>query len=354
MAPRAQTFGIVTLSTPAIRDYAIATAATKHALCLKQGGAFVHYPDRLDNRPPSWSKVPALINAAGALDVDWLFWLDADAFIADASFPVKSILEDGYDLIIAKDHNGINAGSFLIRNNERSRAFLRRVYAAKQFLHHVWWEQAAMMDLLAKEPELIKVKYVSQQLLNFYYSPSEHVNIRESSLVVHCPGLTSRERRAAISEFLVGVEFTSATQIPSIVENVLGPRRVTVLHVGTPTAWFASLKRALGSCSVTYVGVEAIRRGSTLMFGSEPLFDVVVVRNCGEANRWCLEVAYEYLRPRGIILGSWRRADALVSPSEVSSFFLEKGTDPLFVSEGDRPLWLGVKQFTCFAHPSAV
>jgi SAM-dependent methyltransferase len=49
------------------------------------------------------------------------------------------------------NHDGVNSGLFLIRNCDWAIAFLDEVYRQDQFIHHTWWEQAAIIELLKRD-----------------------------------------------------------------------------------------------------------------------------------------------------------------------------------------------------------
>lgn len=49
---------------------------------------------------------------------EWFWALDMDSLIMNASIKAENYLDDKYDLIVVKDCNGFNAGSFFIKNSE--------------------------------------------------------------------------------------------------------------------------------------------------------------------------------------------------------------------------------------------
>lgn len=79
---------------------------------------------KADDRSPVWSKMTALIRHFEDDKHDWYWALDLDALVINATIRAESFLDDKYDLILTKDCNGFNAGSFFVKNTEWSKAFL--------------------------------------------------------------------------------------------------------------------------------------------------------------------------------------------------------------------------------------
>jgi hypothetical protein len=56
--------------------------------------------------------------------VEWVWWLDIDTIITNFHVRIEDRIDNNYHFIISKDLNGINAGSFFIRNSPEGRNFL--------------------------------------------------------------------------------------------------------------------------------------------------------------------------------------------------------------------------------------
>src|SRR5215212_12264484 len=105
---------VVTLFTPEIAEMGEFTAANKAAYCAKQGyDLFVHRNSLDPWRPPSWSKVPALLEVLPRYD--WIFWTDADAMVLNHDVRLESFLDEQAELIISRDRWGVNMGQFFLR-----------------------------------------------------------------------------------------------------------------------------------------------------------------------------------------------------------------------------------------------
>jgi hypothetical protein len=111
---------------------------------------------------PSWIKVAELQRLLEPEDqpYDWIWSLDLDAFIMNTSliFDTHVLQAPGavphphnVSLLLAKDCNGINGGSFFIRRTPWSLNLLDRLWSLRNAtpdeirLIDKWWEQAALM-----------------------------------------------------------------------------------------------------------------------------------------------------------------------------------------------------------------
>ena len=140
-------------------------------------------------RPPSWSKL-ILVNRAFANGADWAWWLDADAAITNLEIDVRQYCRQDVDFVVAKDEeNGMNCGSFLMRNSDASRALIDAAWNRTEFIHHQWWEQKAIAATLMDEPDICTVLYVPQRAINSYPT-----NWQPGDLVIHAPGYPDRKR----------------------------------------------------------------------------------------------------------------------------------------------------------------
>lgn len=106
-------------------------------------------------RPASWSKV-RLVQSLLA-DYEEVFWLDADAIFVDISEDIASNIRPDKDLYLVEHIweggrlRGPNFGVFLIRSTPWSRKLLDDIWASEQFIDHMWWENAALYEMLGYE-----------------------------------------------------------------------------------------------------------------------------------------------------------------------------------------------------------
>lgn len=151
-------------------DFAYMGELNKREYCRNHGYNFVcRKSDFNTSRPPSWSKI--LFTKKYLPDCDWLFWSDADALVMNFSTKLESFVDPDYDLLITKDCNGINAGHYFIKNTPWSFEFLDRVWSMEQHTNHVWWEQAAMIELAEVSGYKERIKLCPTKLFNAYANP---------------------------------------------------------------------------------------------------------------------------------------------------------------------------------------
>ena len=170
------TITVCSLFTREIESFAKITNPVRQLYATKHGYKYLCCDHKLDDRPPSWSKLLLLQQ----MTTEWGFWNDADALITNLDIKLESLIDDKYDLIFTRDGNGLNAGNFLVKNSEWSKKFLQEAYQQAQFTNHCWWEQAAIRFLLDTKYGYDRVKVVCQRAMNSY-----PCNFQEGDFVLH-------------------------------------------------------------------------------------------------------------------------------------------------------------------------
>lgn len=126
------------------------------------------------NRKTVWGKFDAIEKILPYYD--WIFWLDMDTVITNKSVTIESILKKFTDmiggeenfskinLIVTRPVNDqmINAGVFLLRNSEWSRAFIRKCQYRTDLYKGGMYEQRAMWELM-RDPEWASGVIMSDQ-----------------------------------------------------------------------------------------------------------------------------------------------------------------------------------------------
>lgn len=115
------------------------------------------------SRAPHWNKI-ALVRHALALGFETVVWLDADTLIVRDDEDIRSALNGGGPLALARHPtpgiNGTpthwNSGVMVMRNTARTREFFDAVWQAGPHGEHHWHEQARMLLLLPKFPDLVQ------------------------------------------------------------------------------------------------------------------------------------------------------------------------------------------------------
>ena len=187
-----------------------------------------------------WKKIPAIVEAFNTYpDAQWVFWLDLDAIIMTPSQDLNSLLlsKEGMqtalaagdrhhssewaplntfqqavtdfentDVLIAQDHNGLNAGSFLIRRSKYTQ-WLLDMWADPFFMHMTW--PGKEQDTLVRNAYVIlksitngfKVHFirhhktfrehlgiVKQRTINSFPEGADFMRWEEGDLLVHLAG----------------------------------------------------------------------------------------------------------------------------------------------------------------------
>lgn len=150
-------------------------------------------------RPPSWSKVTFIREELAR--AEWVFWTDADALVMNASVTVERFVQDSVDVVFSGDpYHGINCGHLLVRSTDWSASFLERVHARTEFLHHPFWENAAVIALYKEDAEVrCRTAVVPNKLFNGYPYPG--AGNASGDFMVHFPRVAAEVREAAMKNY---------------------------------------------------------------------------------------------------------------------------------------------------------
>ena len=162
-----------------------------------------------DTRPTPWSKIIALQNHLQ--DYEWIMWSDADSLIMNPDIPLENFIDTNYDIIIAQTAaDGINTGSFLVKNSAWSYQFLKQVYRQEQFRNNSLWENKAFIYLYEKDTSIRDhVKIVPMRTFNSL-SPALEAHFpdvykqdvyKESDFIIHFAGIPGDQRVALMKEY---------------------------------------------------------------------------------------------------------------------------------------------------------
>lgn len=171
----------------------------KQKYCKQHDYEFIISEESLDPaRHPAWSKILLLLQSMKSSSSEWFFWTDADSLVMNMAIPLEDLIDEKYNLIIAKDFNGINSGQFLIRNCEWSINFLQNVYAHTECINHPWWEQQAIiLELAQKQDVKDATKIIPQRLMNSYpiefAEKAMNINYQPGDFIIHFAGVHGNE-----------------------------------------------------------------------------------------------------------------------------------------------------------------
>jgi len=151
-------------------------------------------------REPYWSKIKTIQRAMELHpDIEWFWWLDADTIITS---PHKSVAQIALDpvanltqkhMVLSKDCNELNAGSFLLRNSEWSRLFLAALYLP-DFERAFLYPEQGVINYYYDEMQAARsyIEVIPQRLINSYFyfaCGSDPLSVaQDDDLVVHIAG----------------------------------------------------------------------------------------------------------------------------------------------------------------------
>ena len=101
-------------------------------------------------RPPAWYKIPMLQTLLA--DYDEVLWLDSDTVIVDGREDMNVPAEAWQAVVIHKTYEGEspNLGVWLVR--KAMLPYLQQAWDLTEYIHHKWWENAAIIDLMGFDP----------------------------------------------------------------------------------------------------------------------------------------------------------------------------------------------------------
>lgn len=163
--------GIVVVAIHGDEKVKAASISNKQAYAEKHGYGLHVLQNRssLLTRENAWLKIPFILSIMAEYNYDFIWSLDLDTVILDMDFALKDLVDPHYNLLIGVDLNGINTGSFLIKNSHWSLLFLFMVWKKIDVpFADVWWEQASIMHLAGNTFISNHIKRMPQTVFNSY------------------------------------------------------------------------------------------------------------------------------------------------------------------------------------------
>ena len=141
-------------------------------------------------------------------DIEWIWWLETDTLITNFTKKIEDVIDNDYHFIIGTDGNGMNAGSFFLRNSPEGNAYLDWLLEVwPQYENNVFYEQQAMIDSYEMPEWNSLIKVVPQKEFNShdcwpnhfmpgfgYDKLGERAWWESGDFVVHWPGSSLRTR----------------------------------------------------------------------------------------------------------------------------------------------------------------
>lgn len=159
------------------------------------------------DRPASWSKL--LLVRRLLDDYETVLWVDADAVIMRHDVDVAALLPDAATLAVVahatpEGAEFPNAGVFLCRSNRTARRLLADMWASTEFVHHKWWENAALLKLLGYRPNApVELVHPTEYRSAVHFLPTEWNSLpvlrQPDGRIKHYAGLNHAERYAGMT-----------------------------------------------------------------------------------------------------------------------------------------------------------
>ena len=183
---------ICSLWTSEIETLGRLTEANHWAYAQKHGYNYVSGRFVPAGRPASWGKISLLLSQFK--DNDWLLWIDADAVFTNFSTKIEWFVQEGKNFIASADYQGLNCGVFLVSTMNWTYEWLERVYNMDVFIHHPWWEQAAIISTYWNDAEVRRRVSIVKKLQSF---PQDWVN---GDFIFHTPGMNQEDKIVLLRE----------------------------------------------------------------------------------------------------------------------------------------------------------
>ena len=141
---------------PEFAEIANHTLPLMERYAAKHGMDFESVNLHSGDAPPSWVKIPRVISSLQR-GYDTVIWIDADVVIFDSSSSIIAGFPHSawHGLVEHETECGLvpNCGVWVVR--DEMLPTLREVWWRRdKFLHHPWWEQAAILDRMGYRLEL--------------------------------------------------------------------------------------------------------------------------------------------------------------------------------------------------------
>lgn len=189
------------------------TAPNKAAYCQQHGYAW--HPCTtgfVPDRPVAWSKIHFLREILPAYD--WVMWSDVDSLITNPAIRLETLTDHPADLLITRDHIGVNSGSFLLRNCAWSRQFLDELWTLPSRVeftqtYGLWsdrmWENRAFLLLMLHAETRRHTHFLPQRTLNSYHpefaSAGPDSRHQPGDFVLHLPGMDNARRLTILTAY---------------------------------------------------------------------------------------------------------------------------------------------------------
>lgn len=193
--------------TKSFKQIAELTNPSKEEYCKLHGYDFLCEEITEYHREIGWRKIDIFRDKLKSGYWDYIFYCETDCLITNFNKKIEDIIDDNYDITIAKNSissgwTGINCGNILIKNSEWSKQFLDNLELKKEFWHHEWAEQQALIDELNKDKSLLNhIKFVSmREMGGFHHQWYPKDNWQVGDWIIHAAGCSNEHRYKLFNE----------------------------------------------------------------------------------------------------------------------------------------------------------
>ena len=182
-------------------------------------------------RPLSWNKIKLLQEEIKKGENEFIMWIDADAFFHKDAKNILYELDSNHEIFLVNHYcsvhkgskfkntiltiNRINCGMMIFKVSQFNLDFLEKVWNEDKYINHVWWEQAAIMDIIGLKAEITnnlndnigddfylkKIRFLSKEW-NSIPSNNEISNESVNPSIIHLAGINNFERIEILNEFI--------------------------------------------------------------------------------------------------------------------------------------------------------
>ena len=182
-------------------------------------------------RPLSWNKIKLLQEEIKKGENEFIMWIDADAFFHKDAKNILHELDSNHEIFLVNHYcsvhkgskfkntiltiNRINCGMMIFKVSQFNLDFLEKVWNEDKYINHVWWEQAAIMDIIGLKAEITnnlndnigddfylkKIRFLSKEW-NSIPSNNEISNESVNPSIIHLAGINNFERIEILNDFI--------------------------------------------------------------------------------------------------------------------------------------------------------
>lgn len=166
------------------KDFIHASMSNKQKWCEHNNIPCFLYDEKHYEQHPKWDKLTRVIDILERGESDWVLWMDCDAVFSNFTITNKEELFDrNYDMITSKDNNGINLGTFLVKNS--SIKLLKDMYSMKHIVDIKGGHKDQQALKLIMQKQSVSIKYVPQRYMNSFYMNRNGDQWQQGDWIMH-------------------------------------------------------------------------------------------------------------------------------------------------------------------------